>query len=225
MHARSLVRLWISITLIAVACSPGAQAQDAEHPESRPLRVLLLFPSDVLQPSAIYQGEITKSAIREEVRGDVEFYTEGLDALRLPGPDQEVEFVALLKKRYAEQPPNLIVVHGPMKGFIVRQRAALWPQTPIIFAGVPESTVLGSDFPPDIPGTSVTFDVKGTIDLAMRLQPEAKRLVVMSGSSNFDREQVKYAAPLIDSYRNRLDIYYSPQEPLKAMLQRVAHLA
>jgi hypothetical protein len=80
----------------------------------------------------------------------VEFYAEGLDAMRMPGRASKVEFVTLLKKRCALKSLDLIVLHGPMQEFFKHQRATLWPQTPYMFAGVPLSRVLAPGFPAGI---------------------------------------------------------------------------
>ena len=181
-------------------------AADAPVPPPPPLRVLLLFPGDVLMPWAIDQAENTKAAIHAAVPEGVEFFAEGLDGLRLSGPHHENEFVALLLKRYEAVPPDLIVVHGPMDGFVRRQRAALWPQTPLMAASVVAHVM--SDYPPDIPGTSVAFDVKGTIDLALRLQPAARKLVVVGGGSPFGLQELENARRQADPFRDRLTIEY-----------------
>lgn len=199
-------------------------AAESDAPRPPPLRVMLLVPSDLLLPSAVYQTSITKAAIEEAVPREVEFYAEGLDALRLQGADHESEFVALVRKRYASLTPDLIVAHGPMHGFVSRHRAHLWPQRPWMFVGVSQGSLQSPDFPRDIPGTSGRFDVSGTVDLALGLQPEAKRLVVVAGSAQFDRLQVQNAARLLEPYRERLDIQYLPQESLGAMARRLAAL-
>ncbi len=214
---------WQLATLLILGLT-AAHGAETDRIPSQPLRVMLLVPSDLLLPSAVLQTGITKEAIQEAVSGEVEFYAEGLDALRLPGPEQEGEFVALLQKRYASLTPDLIVVHGPMHGFVSRHRAALWPKQPWMFVGANQLSLQDPDFPRDIPGTSVRFDVAGTVDLALRLQPEAKRVVVVAGSAEFDRHQVRNVASELEPYRDRVDIAYLPEGSLSAMTQRLASL-
>jgi len=181
-------------------------AADAPLPPHPPFRVLLLFPSEVLMPWAIDQAENTRVAILAAVPEGVEFFAEGVDGLRLSGPDHEKEFVALLLKRYEAVPPDLIVVHGPMDGFVKRQRTALWPQTPLMAASVVAHVM--SDFPPDVPGTTVAYDVAGTINLALGLQPTAKRLVVVAAGLPFSRAELENARKQADQFRDRLTIEY-----------------
>src|SRR5271163_3788404 len=120
---RSLVA---ALLIMSIA---GAQGTQSDSSSPAPLRVLLLYPTDLVLESTLFQEAITKSAIREAVSRPVQFFEEGLDATRSSNPELEAEFVALLRKHYDSAPPNLIVVHGEMEGFVTRQRARLWPES------------------------------------------------------------------------------------------------
>jgi signal transduction histidine kinase len=116
------------------------------------------------------------------------------------------------------------VLHGPLQDFFQRQRTALWPQAPYMFAGVPLSRALAPGFPAGVPGTTVTFDVRGTIDLALRLQPQAKRLIVVAGSAEYDRDQVNYVRPILERYRDRLTVEYVLEQSIEKTSQLLAAL-
>lgn len=183
---------------------------------------MLLFPTDLLMPWALEQAENTKAAIRTAVPEGVEFFAEGLDGLRLPGPELEREFVALLLKRYEAFPPDLIVVHGPLDGFVKRQRAALWPKTPLMAASVMAHVM--ADYPADVPGTSVAYDATETINLALQLQPDTKRLVVVGGGSPFGLKELENAQRQFDKFRDRLTIEYMTDLAPSEMEQKLATL-
>lgn len=201
-----------------------AHAAEAPVPAKPPLHVLMLFPGDLLMPWAQTQAEYTRGAISSAVPGHIEFFAEGLDGLRLPGIEYENEFVALLLKRYAEIPPDLIVVHGPMEGFVERQRAVLWPEIPMMAVGAIASSPSIRAYPEGIPGTSVSFDSAATIDIALRLQPDAKRVVVVGGSSQYSRGEIQRATEQLEPYRERLDIQYLVDVPVEEMEKRLATL-
>jgi signal transduction histidine kinase len=202
----------------------ATHAADPPAPPQRQLRVLLLFPSDLLLPWALDQAQNTKTAIRAALPRGVDFFAEGLDALRLTGPEYEEEFVALLLKRYRAIPPDLIVVHGPMGDFVQRHRAALWPQTPLMAASVMANEVQLSGYPADIPGTTVSIDITGTIALALKLDPEARRLVVVGGSSQFNRAELALTRKSVEGLRDRLEIEYLEDGSQVEMEQRLAAL-
>jgi signal transduction histidine kinase len=201
-----------------------AHADEGPSPPEAPLRVLMLFPGDLLMTWAQHQARYTTSAIAAAVPRRVEFFAEGLDGLRLPGTETESEFVALLRKRYADTPPDLIVVHGPMEGFVIRQRAALWPGTPLMVAGQFGGPLTKSEYPEGIPGTSVSIDAASTLDLALRLQPDAKRVVIVGGSSEYSRAEIQRTTAQVAHYRGRLDIQYLVDLPMAEMERRLAAL-
>jgi signal transduction histidine kinase len=209
--------LFMALMLLGIAHADEVAAT------AKPLRVLLLFPGDLLQPWAQDQAANTKSAIVAAVPGRIEFFAEAIDGLRLPGTGYETEFVALLRKRYADVPPDLIVVHGPMDGFVSRQRAALWPETAVMAASVPDG-LFTTGYPKGIPGTTVSYDPAETVALALRLQPDAKRIVVIAGTTEFSRAETHRASEQLARYRDRLDIQYLVGLPMEELEQRLAAL-
>lgn len=212
----------LALFLIAVLWT-AAHGAEPESPQ-RSLRVLLLFATNILLPDAVSSAGVVESAIREAVPGDVDFFPEGLDALRLPGTEHEREFLALLLQRYASHRPDLIVAIGSMDGFLVRHRAQLWQGVPIMFAGMTPRQMQSPTYPADIPGTSVRLDMAGTIELALRLQPDARHLVVVAGSDAFDRRLLEYFKPVIESYRSRLSVDYMPPGSAEQMMRHLAQL-
>jgi len=202
----------------------AAHAAEDPAPGKPPLRILLLFPGDLLMTWAQDQAENTTTAIVAAVPGHLEFFAEGLDGLRLPGTESENEFVALLRKRYAEIPPDLIVVHGPMEGFVTRQRAALWPDKPLMVASQFGGPLSKSAYPEGVPGTGVSIDAAWTLDIALRLQPDAKRVVIVGGNSDYSRAEIQRTIDQLAPYRGRLDIQYLVDLPIEEMKRQLAEL-
>jgi len=213
------------LATVLIMTIAGAQGTEPDNSSGlAPLRVLLIYPTDLVLQAGLFQDVITKAAIREAVPRPVEFFEEGLDATSAPIPELETQFVALLRKRYDSAPPNLIVAHGEMEGFVTRQRAKLWPQSAWMFVGVGDQQARLPGFPAGIPGTTVRVDIAGTVDLALRLQPDAKRLVVVAGNDDIDRSEVAYFAPILDSYRRRLTIEYPLAQSIESLTRMVSAL-
>ena len=74
-------------------------------------------------------------------------------------------------------------------GFTLRNRAQLFPWAPVVHMSVP-STFLQSipPLPPDVIGIPLNFDFVGTVERALRWHPTARHLVVVTGTSAWDRE-------------------------------------
>ena len=116
---------------------------------------------------------------------NIEIYSEYLDSKRKPLEIVSPPFKILLKKKYADNPPDLIVVSDNNAfTFIKLAHQTLFPNVPIVFCGI-------NNFDPSmcegfkVPVTGVVEDVDpvGTVDLIQKLQPHLKRLILITGVS------------------------------------------
>lgn len=116
--------------------------------------------------------------------------SEFLDFVRFGGVEQEKAIARYIREKYERQPPKVIIaVADAALGFVVRHRAELFPQVPVVHMGVNTAFLQSlQPLPPDIVGTPVYHDFVGTIEQARRWHPAARRLVVVTGSSSSDRD-------------------------------------
>jgi C4-dicarboxylate-specific signal transduction histidine kinase len=211
--------MWMPL-VAALSCA-GAGAQTS--PETL-ARVLLLHPSELMRPNTVAQDEVTRRAIAASVARPVDFYSEGIDAVRASGTDQAGEFVALLRKRYMSAPPDLIVLHGAMHEFIARHRAELWPDTPLLFVAVADYRARDPGFPTDIPTVTIQYDLEGTVALAHRLQPDAGSILLIAGNSDFDRAQIQRAMERLRASGEKLPVEMESGQPMSQLVKRVREL-
>lgn len=146
----------------------------------------------------LYENESTLFAIREIARGlqeefdqnnpaAVELYSEYLDTVRFQDTAQKDRIAIFLAAKYEGFQFDAIVAIGPNALLFAQDRLGWVPdQVPIIAGAVSQSTFDGIRDRSRIFGLLSSFDVQKTADLAARLHPSAKRLVVLTGSSDFD---------------------------------------
>jgi signal transduction histidine kinase len=212
----------VLVSLSTLMCS-GSVANSVD--ETEPKRVLLLHRTDLLLPATVEQDQITRKAIAAAVPHRVEFHSEGFDIVRLSGPADGTELLSLLLKKYAARPPHLIIAHGPMQDIIAQNRARLWPGTPMMFAGIAEDRVKDPGFPRGIPGTTIRLDLRGTAQLAMTMQPEARRLVIIAGNSEYDLKWRQRAAVALQPYRDRIAVEFVTDRTVEELEHFVASLS
>ena len=153
--------------------------------------VLVLFSNDRLVPANI---EVDRG-LREEIGGrkdrNVHLFTEFLDQPSFSGADYERTVADYLQEKYATRPPQVIVVGGDQAlEFLLRHRADLFPSAPVVHLGVAKRTLLAHQpLPGDIVGVAADIDAPGTIQLALRLHPNTRRIVIVTGASELDRER------------------------------------
>lgn len=126
-----------------------------------------------------------RSALSERAARPVVFRAEALDAANFDLPDYEAELLALLRRKHRDVRFDLVMPMGTAAlTFAERHRAELWPGVPLVFFSVSEDLVGTRTLDT---GVTIAFDLQGTVDLAVRLQPSARRVVVVTGAAEYDK--------------------------------------
>ncbi len=89
--------------------------------------------------------------------------------------------------KYRDQSFDVIVTVGPEALPLgIELRRSIAPSAPLVFGGVQDATLKQFSQIEGLSGVISTFDLRGTFELARRMQPEATRAVVFTGSADFD---------------------------------------
>lgn len=192
-HRNAHALLSCSFALLAGWATGAAALSQAQVAavEPRPWRVVILQGVDPAQPAMQQYDRAIRSALLAAAPGPVSFFTDTLDSLRFKGSTLEPEFLALLTKKYAAQPVDLVIGVGDGSvDFLQRHHAALWPQVPLVLSAVDETKLPGHGSAGSVQAVAWKLDIDGTLDLVERLQPTARRLVVVGGNSEVDQQQI-----------------------------------
>jgi PAS domain S-box-containing protein len=214
----------ILLTAATLTCACGlAPASDARAQERAP-RVLVLNAYNYTFPGTTIIGTAARQHLVDRTRGNIEIDTDFLDLLRHPGPGYEQRTATYLSEKYAAKPPDVLVALGsPALPFIIRNRAIIAAKAPVVFAGISQANYSEARPPPDITGVISTFDIARTLDLAERLQPDARQLVVIAGASETDRRWQRIAPDIVKA-RGRLQARYLFGLRFEDMLAEVSQL-
>src|SRR5262249_25093427 len=158
-------------------------------------------------------------------RHRVDVFSETLDMMRFPAAQIEGELTALFAKKYAAMHVDTVVAIGAASlDFSEKYRSRLWPDARIVFTGVPAELLRGREFAPTTTGIPLQHDLAGTVDLALSMRPATRRLIVISGSGDYDRRMARVARTALDAYSSRLTIEYWQEVPIDEFLRRLARL-
>jgi len=212
----SAARRWL--TTVALCCAFAAPVI------AGPKHVLVLFSYDGVQPAADILGEKIRATL-DTLPDGVEFYSEALDNGRFPGLEKDVAMRELMRAKYGTVGIDLVVVVGPdALAFLIRYGPELFPSAQGVFVGVHEASLPDSPLPPNVTGVVSHFDPRETLELALALQPDADRVVVISGAADADRSWDALARERLLAYRDRLDIAYVSGAPMQQLLDEVSRL-
>jgi signal transduction histidine kinase len=188
-------------------------------------RVLLLYPyDDAARFTQIAGAEIRKRFI-EEFRTKIDIHADFLDLARFPAETDELRTAHYLAEKYAGKPPDLIMPLGTdAERFAVKYRDIIAPKVPIVFCCAAPEPAGAPDRPKGVTGNYRRFDVGQTIALARQLQPSAKNLIIISGSSAVDSRWLAELRKGGNSFENGINTEYWVGVRYETLLERVAHL-
>jgi PAS domain S-box-containing protein len=203
------------------------EADAAPAPGQKAVNVLLLFASPRLIPAQLAIDETFRSTLTARLAAPALFYTEYLDLALFRGDAPLPELQALLKQKYRTIKLDLVVaLSSRALRFAIQNRAVLFPGAPIVFSGVDQAAIGDLELDDDVTGIWLSADWAGTLDAALLLQPETRRVVVINGSSATDRVWLTAARHQLDveRYRGRVAIEYLTGLTVDEVLHRVAAL-
>ena len=78
--------------------------------------------------------------------------------------------------------------------FVLAQRVRLFAGIPVVFVAVQREAVADLTIPPDVTGTWLSVNWAGTLDAALALQPKARQVMVVGGTSSRESGQFRSRA-------------------------------
>jgi PAS domain S-box-containing protein len=188
-------------------------------------RILLLTEAGLTYPAIARISQGIQSAL-ENSPYHLEWYSESMDASLFPDPAAQQEFRDFYVRKYRNRKPDVIITVGlsPLK-FMQEVHRKAFPGVPVIFylfpGNLPETLAIDSGFT----GVETDMAPAETLEIALRLQPGTKHLVVINGGiSDFDKQQLAYIQQQTKGFTNRLDITYMTGLTVPEMLQRLGRL-
>jgi signal transduction histidine kinase len=156
--------------------------------DNRVPRVLVLYPYDERIAATTVAGETARARLVEATGGRIDLFSEFLDLARFPEAHHVERMAVFLAEKYAARQPDVVIALGELSAkFIVTHRESLAKKARVIAAGFNRASARKMKLPDDVIGAFTEFNIVKTAELARKLQPDARHLFVIGGSSEFDR--------------------------------------
>jgi signal transduction histidine kinase len=148
----------------------------------------------------------------------VDYYSEFLDQVRLSGADYVAAFREFLRLKYRDQSFDLLIAMDEgSRQFFVDTRQELFPETPLVFfSSDPSPSRL-----PNSTGIIAELNLADTLALATALQPETRRVFVVSGAEGANED---VARAQFKQFEPQLDITFLSGLPTDELEARLALL-
>ncbi len=150
---------------------------------------------------------------------------EYLDWRRFPLPEREPELMRLLGQKYGGQPFDLVItLDDPALQFAFKFRRMFGAEAPIVFGGVNNYTPKTLRGQTDVTGVAESTDLAGTLDFALRLQPDTREVAVILDQNESALESRKALEAIIPHYASRLKFRFIDHWTEAELLQAVGAL-
>lgn len=202
--------------------------------------VLLLIPfpaeaenekKNILYLNSYHHGYEWSDAILEGVRSVLEeseykinLQVEYMDVKRFSYDEVSYMLLRLYREKFQNEYFDAVMVSdNDAYRFATENREELFPGIPLVFCGVndfDESSLEQGN----ITGVEENFDLQLTLDVALKIHPDMKRMVVVGDKSTAGvtiRAQIEAAMP---AYADRLNVEYWTDMPLEEMLEKLETL-
>jgi signal transduction histidine kinase len=212
------------VSVLAFVLCPFTSALASAPDEANTRNIIVVYSyADVLPAN-----EIVDRLLRENLHASdqyrVEVYNEYLDIARFPGDENLERARSLLKEKYSGRKVDLVIAGGSVAlEFLVDSRDLLFADVPLIYTCVGQERLEGDRRLKEIPGVPIRLELMPTLDLAVELQPDAKRLFVITGASQLDHDWQNSAAEQLQesAYGRRFEVAYLSGLPMDELIRRV----
>jgi len=213
-----------NLLLVVILCWllwPPALA--AQVKEAR--RVLVFTELGRSAPAVALVEEEIHAALDEKSPYDVEFYSESLETTFFPDETSQNKLRDLYIRKYETRKPDLIIAAGPAPiEFMVNVHTKFFPNVPIVFCASTEEQADSPQLDSQFAGVWMKSEPAKTLEVAMRLQPDTRGVVVVGGVAPFDRHVEEIVKQDLRSYEGKLEFTYLTDLDIQALCERLKHL-
>jgi signal transduction histidine kinase len=191
-------------------------------------RVLILTGSDPNYPGFSTVTRKIVSTLRGGWQARVEVLYELQEGLVEPAvsPGGDEELASYLKLKYADKKVDLILsLQAPRLRILLQKEPGLFGKIPKIFYEFEsEREAINLALGPNITGVWVDLDLNKTLDLALALHPDTRKVVVVSGNGAPDELKRERAQVEFRKYEKRAEFSYLKADTIEDLKGELAAL-
>ena len=189
--------------------------------------VLTLYAQRRENPVPLIVDPLLQGILAQRVPG-IDYYNEFIDGARFADPEFRHAVLDFLKRKYAGRRFDVLITPSTQAlNFLKANRDELFAGVPVVYHT--NSNIESAPRPTEVPeprstGLTSPMDLARTLTMVTQLQPETKRVFVVSGSSAFDKTYEDLARAQFRAFDGRFEFTYWSGLPMKDLLERVADL-
>jgi PAS domain S-box-containing protein len=200
--------------LVILGLSSAVAAQS-----NGPKRVLILMEEDVSWPVYSLVDENIRATLKSGLPGEILIFSEHLDRDHFRDIAIQTEQIAWIKKKYANSKLDLVIEVGDVP-------ADLFPGVPLMHLNADSRRKPSNSVSSESNSASVwvSFDAQRTLEVARRLQPRARRIVVIGNDSHQEGGFLSKLRTLISTNAGDMESVYLLDLPVPDICKKVSEL-
>lgn len=190
-----------------------------------PPGVLILYPNHRTLPSNVVIDETLRREVPKGFGEPVAVYSEFLDVEAFANESYNNANARFVREKYRERNIKSIVAIGP-RGlqFVLRYRDQMLPGVPVVYSGISQQALREFKLATDVVGEGSNTSDEASLALALRLHPNAKRMLVVTGASTQDRRWEGQARLATEQLSRPVVVEFVAGLPSDDVLQRLRTL-
>jgi two-component system, cell cycle sensor histidine kinase and response regulator CckA len=211
------VLAWVALLIFMLCASPAKAQVDIK-------RVLVLhsYHKGLGWTDSITEGI---EAAFKNAKFPIEIFYEFMDTKRIFDEAYLAELAKLYQYKYRKRRFDAIISSDDHAfRFLLAHHEALFPQTPVVFCGVnyfKDDFIAGTDY---FTGVVESFSIKGTIDGALAIDPEIRRIYAVVDQTVTGQANCKLLDAVIPKYAGRLQFKYITDKDMSQVQEAVSRL-
>jgi hypothetical protein len=166
-------------------------------------RVVLLFDERPVLPGLAVLADGFVRTLTAGSPDSIEVYRETMDLSRFGSERHNLLLRDYFRAKYADKKIDVAVaVMGPALDFLLSHGDVVFPGAPIVFCGIGIGEIGGRALPSHVTGVLLKREFAPTLELALELQRDTQRIVVVAGTSEFQGKSLsksKYADSVVEN--------------------------
>ena len=223
---RRRLAFWVALSVLAVFPVAFFLLQVTVHAQVKQTKRVLIL-NDLGIVSSPGFAEIDNAVLDRLQKSpyQIELYYESLEITLFPDEASQREFRAQIIRKYSDRKPDVVIAVGSASfDFVAASHEDFLGHIPTIFCAtlkdIPDRAKSDGHFT----GVLAALHPQETLDVALRLLPGTKNVVVTGGAGKFDQGFETFAKQAFRNSEAKLKFTYLTDLTMPVLLERLRHL-
>ena len=206
-----------------VLCILFLLASEAESSSTKHILILNSYHKGLFWSDQLIEGIV--SIFRDKCVFDYEFHYEFMDTKKTFDEKHYSNLYQLYKHKFAGRKLDLIIsCDDNALNFILKYHESLFGNVPVIFCGVNNYDPSIINGQRNITGLIGNYDIKSTVDIALKLHPDRKSIVVINDYTTTGKAFRKIIDSIIKEYPEDITFSFTDNIDIKDVIEQVKSL-